>query len=92
MDVSGTATIGIGALSLLDLEKGCVFEPVFITGSSIMVFQALHEGHLPNHFGDSYPQSWQKKADFDFDTSTKVGEFKERNIEKRSCEKKNSRV
>jgi hypothetical protein len=68
VDVSCTEEIGMGELSLLDLEKGCALVPDFITGSSIIVFQALHDGHLPNHFGDSYPQSWQKKADFDFDT------------------------
>jgi hypothetical protein len=29
-----------------------------------MVFHWLQEGHLPSHFADSYPQLWQKYADF----------------------------
>jgi hypothetical protein len=30
--------------------------------SSIKVFHCSHEGHLPNHLRDSYPQFEQKNA------------------------------
>jgi hypothetical protein len=29
------------------------------TVCSLKVFHASHDGHLPNHFGDSYPQEAQ---------------------------------
>ena len=44
---------------------------VFATGSSTRLFHALHIGHCPNHFGDSYPHSLQKNAlDFAFAIKT----------------------
>ena len=51
------------------LERWVLLEPLFQSGteapafsiiSSTKVFHWLQEGHLPNHFADSYPQLWQK--------------------------------
>jgi hypothetical protein len=36
------------------------------TVSSTQVFHAPQAGHFPNHFGDSFPHSLQKKAVFSF--------------------------
>ncbi len=37
-----------------------------MTTSSANEFHALHDGHLPSHFADSYPQLLQKNNVFDF--------------------------
>ena len=38
--------------------------------SSANVFHSPHEGHFPNHFGDSYPQFEQKNTDLVFTAIT----------------------
>jgi hypothetical protein len=38
----------------------------FVTTSSANEFHAPHEGHLPSHFADSYPQLLQKNNVFAF--------------------------
>ena len=43
-----------------ECDTGCSFT---IT-SSTKVFHSLHEGQLPSHLGDSYPQFWQKNLVF----------------------------
>ena len=41
-------------------------------GSSTKVFHALHPGHWPIHFADSYPHSLQKNTVFAFAINTSV--------------------
>jgi len=59
---------GLGVLERwvaeLVFQEG-TFVVVLSTTSSTNVFHSLQEGHLPSHFADSYPQFWQKYADFD---------------------------
>jgi len=47
----------------VEVFQAGTLDPAFSVISSTKVFQELHEGHLPSHLADSYPQLWQKYAD-----------------------------
>ena len=49
-----------------EVGKRASLEDFALTFSSTYVFHSPQAGHLPNHFGDSFPQLLQKKTDFVF--------------------------